>query len=52
VKDIEELAQKVKECLENRHTFSSDKIKVFFERNLTIEKTADKHEKIFHCLAA
>lgn len=50
VEDLDRMAQKVKDFLENKVTVSRESIKDFFERNLTIEKTVNKHEEIFHSL--
>jgi len=47
VKNINEMTQKVNEFLGNKLTFSCQAIKDYFEKNLTIEKTIDKHEEIF-----
>lgn len=52
VKNINEMTQKVNEFLGNKLTFSSQAIKDYFEKNLTIEKTIDKHELIFQQLAS
>jgi glycosyltransferase involved in cell wall biosynthesis len=50
VKDLDEMAAKVNDMIENKLNFSSEKIKRFFEKNLTIEKAVDKYEELFDSL--
>jgi glycosyltransferase involved in cell wall biosynthesis len=50
VNNFEEMVQTLREVLNNRIQFSSSQIKVFFEKNLTIEKTVDKYENLFYHL--
>ncbi|MCH8125698.1 glycosyltransferase family 4 protein [candidate division KSB1 bacterium] len=50
VQHMDEMTEKVNEFLENNLRFSPKVIKNFFKKNLTIERTVDKHEEIFHRL--
>lgn len=50
VTNLEEMAQTLRDILNNRIQFSSVQIRAFFEKNLTIEKTVDKYENLFHHL--
>lgn len=52
VKNFEEMVQKLQEVLSKRIRFSQQKIKTFFEKNLTIENTVDKYEILFNHLVS
>lgn len=52
VKNFEEMVQKLQEILSKKIQFSKQKIKTFFEKNLTIENTVDKYETLFNQLVS